>query len=85
MLAGSRGRNHYDHDPSISHHQVPGRCGRRYAAEIDAVDQAATSARSSLSAAMNSPSAQTVSSLGKAVQSLGTALSTLRDSVQSTC
>ncbi|MFI5427881.1 hypothetical protein [Aeromicrobium sp. UC242_57] len=57
----------------------------KYATEIDAVDQAASTVGSTLDQAISTPSVQAASAVGTAVQSLGTSLKTLADAVKGTC
>jgi hypothetical protein len=57
--------------------------GDEFATEIDAVDQAAPSGRSSLDAATTAPSALTLTAVGVAVKALRTSLRGPADAVES--
>ena len=56
-----------------------------YADKIDAVDQAATSLSTHLSAATSAPSADTIAPLRGDLQALGTSLTALKEDVEGTC
>jgi hypothetical protein len=56
-----------------------------FGSEIDAVDSAAASVKSSLEAAAADTSAATVTAVGVALQTLTSALSDLQNAVESTC
>ena len=56
-----------------------------YADEIDAVDQAATTLSTHLSAATSAPSADTIAPLREDLQALGDTLTALREDVEGTC
>jgi len=65
--------------------QVKTDAKEQYAGQIDAVDQAATSLSSGLSAAAGSPSVSTLASVGADIQSLSSALTALGAAVKDTC
>lgn len=56
-----------------------------FGAEIDTVEQAASSLTSSIDAAIASPTPETIATVGTAVQGLGASLASLDDAVESTC
>jgi hypothetical protein len=58
---------------------------QRYAAEIDAVEQAYSTLTSDVSAAATSPSTTAIAQVGADVHALGASLTALTDAVDSTC